>query len=129
MGIEGGSKKPLQAREMVKDLAKFQKFASPDCVNFETALDKKAVAAYLNELRRLEVGPSGQVNKLQTIIVSVDFLLSKIPDASPTEAEKEILHKATLSKSKLQALKKQIGKEKVCYFCSILYKTNFVWSA
>ena len=105
MGIEGGSKKPLQAKEMVKDLAKFQKFASPDYVSFEAALDKKAVTAYLNELRRLEVGPSGQVNKLQTIIVSIDFLLSKIPDASPTEAEKEILHKATLSKSKLQALK------------------------
>ena len=120
MGIEGGSKKPLQAKEMVKDLAKFQKFASPDCVSFEAALDKKAVTAYLNELRRLEVGPSGQVNKLQTIIVSIDFLLSKIPDASPTEAEKEILHKATLSKSKLQALKKQIGKEKVRYYVYVV---------
>ena len=115
MGIEGGSKKPLQAKEMVKDLAKFHKFANPECVNFESALDKQAVMSYLNELRRLKVGPSGQVNKVQTIIVYIDFLVSKIPDASPTEAEKELLHKATLSKSKLQSLKKQIGKEKVCH--------------
>ena len=70
MGIEGGSKKPLQAKEMVKDLAKFHKFVNAESVNFESALDKQAVMAYLNELRCLEVGPSGQVNKLQTIIVS-----------------------------------------------------------
>ena len=114
MGIEGGSKKPLQAKEMVKDLAKFNKFVSPESVNFEVGLDKQAVLSYLNELRRLEVGPSGQVNKLQTIIMSIDFLVSMISDTSPTEAEKELLHKATLSKSKLQSLKKQVGKEKVC---------------
>ena len=114
MGIEGGSKKPLQAKEMVKDLAKFHKFVSPQSVDFESVLDKQAVMAYLNELRRLEVGPSGQVNKLQAIIVSIDFLVSKISDVSPTEAEKELLHKATLFKRKLQTMKKQIGKEKVC---------------
>ena len=39
----GGSKGDKQAMEMVKDLAKFLKFASPEEVNFEVAIDRKAV--------------------------------------------------------------------------------------
>ena len=38
MGIEGGSKKLLQAKEMVKDLAKFNKFVCPESVNFEAGI-------------------------------------------------------------------------------------------
>ena len=63
---------------MVKDLAKFQKFVSPECESYEAALDKKAVTAYLNEL----AAPSGGSTKWagQT---SIHFLVSKISDAAP----------------------------------------------
>ena len=114
MGIQGGSKGNKQATEMVKDFAKFMKFASPEEVNFEVAIDRQAVMDYVDKLRELQVGPSGQVNKLQVMILAVDWLISKLPDGDPTPADKERLHLAVLCREKLQVIKKSIAIEKVC---------------
>ena len=127
MGIQGGSKGDKQATEMVKDLAKFMKFASPEEVNFEVAIDRKAVMDYIDKLRELQVGPSGQVNKLQVIILAINWLISQLPDVDPTPADKERLHLAMLCRDKLQAVKKSIAKEKVCfcvYVCVFIYSND-----
>ena len=114
MGVEGGNKKENQAGEMVKDLAKFLKFASPTALDFDLVCNRQMVLEYVHLLRKLGVGPSGQVNKIQTIVVAITWLISKLPDASPTSAEKDKLHVATVCRDKLQAIKKSIGQEKVC---------------
>ena len=136
-GIQGGSKGEKQANEMVKDFAKFIKFASPTKVNFEVAIDRKAVMEYVDKLRELQVGPSGQVNKLQVIILAINWLISQLPDVDPTPADKERLHIAMLCRDKLQAAKKSIAKEKVCFvnkfvcvsmwcYCMLVYSTCFI---
>ena len=71
--------------EMVKNLAKFIKFASPEEVNFEVAIDSKPVMEYVDKLRELQVGPSGQVNKLQVMILAIDWLISQLPDVDSVQ--------------------------------------------
>ena len=115
MGIEGGSKKASQAAESVKDLAKYLKFTGPSSLNIDDVCDRQKAMNYVDLLRKLGVGPSGQVNKLHTIITAINWQISKLSDTSPTPYEKDKLHKATVCRDKLQAVKKSIGKEKVWF--------------
>ena len=114
MGIEGGEKSEKQATEMIKDLAKFLWFASSSSIDIDQVIDRAKVLGFIEKLRQAGIGSSGQVNKLNVIIVAISWLISLIPDSERTEAHSQKLHKAMLCKEKLKAMKKTVAKEKVC---------------
>ena len=113
--VEGGEKSEKQATEMVKDLAKYAKFACPSEVDFKEILDRSKILSYIDLLRKTGVGPSGQVNKLQVMIVAINWTLSKIPDTATSEEERQKVQSLLLCREKLQAVKKTLTREKVLY--------------
>ena len=113
MRVEGGEKGEKQATEMIKDFAKYAKFASPSAVDFDAILDRPKIMDYIELLHKRGVGPSGQVNKLQVIILAINWTISKIPDSSTTEEQRQNLQGLVLCREKLQAVKKTLTKEKV----------------
>lgn len=70
---------------------------------------------YLQTLRSLNIGPSGQATKLQTMLAAIEYVLSGVPDSGATEKEKELVHSATVTKSRVQQWKRGITREKVVH--------------
>lgn len=81
-------------------------------VNLNHVVKTDNVSRYLQNLRTLNIGPSGQATKLQTVMAAIDFVLSRLPDSGATEEEREVAHSATITRSKVQKWKKGISKEK-----------------
>ena len=90
--IQGGRKDATIAKVMTKDLAKFLYFIDKDNVrhtcfvifmytnHVSLQIDLKHVikadniAEYIRELEILQVGPSGQATKLQTLIAAINYM-------------------------------------------------------
>ena len=108
MSMEGSGKRESQATEMVKDLAKYLHHADSSRVNTTLIISSQHVLSYLQKLREANVGPSGQVNKLQTIVTAMQWLISKLPETGATEEEKDHLHQAIACREKIR------GEHYVC---------------
>lgn len=70
------------------------------------------IANYLAKLRSLNIGPSGQANKLQTVLVGIDYVVAKLPESGATDEQKDLAHAATITKTRVHHWKKGITKEK-----------------
>ena len=81
-------------------------------VDLKLVVVSKNILTFINKLRELNIGPSGQANKLQTLLVAMDYVVSKVPETGVTEGERELIHAATITKCKVQHWKKGITKQK-----------------
>ena len=66
-------------------------------------------------MRALNIGPSGQATKLQTLITAIDFVLSRIPESGASEEDRELAYSAAMTRHKVQRWKRSINQEKLAY--------------
>lgn len=75
--LAGGKKKEGQCREMARDLSKFLYFSNPSELDFNHILKMKSVEAFIDELGRRAVGPSGTISKLNVLCFAQTFILHR----------------------------------------------------
>ncbi len=107
----GGAKKLSQQNEASQDLSKFLFHCNKNKAQIDNVGDMAEVDSFLSVLRRIKIGPSGQVAKMQNIVQGQYFLINKMPD-QPSPEEQAIIAKVTMAREKTRAYKKGIGKEK-----------------
>lgn len=74
----GGGKKPQQAKEMATDMSKFLYFcAGPAPLDFDHATSSEDISRFTEELKRLGLGPSGIVSKLNVLCYAQSFMLHR----------------------------------------------------
>lgn len=72
----GGGKKGSPVKEMATDLSKFLFFSCKgQDLDMKRVASFKAVEAFVEELRRRKVGPSGIIGKLNVLMLAQSFLL------------------------------------------------------
>ena len=74
--VAGGGKRPHMAKQFCIDLGKYLKFAS-DPPTIKDVLSFARISEYLEKLRALGLGPSGQAAKLTVIKTAMKFLQFK----------------------------------------------------
>lgn len=98
---------------MTKDLSKYLYLCDAEKIDMRNVLDWEKILKYAERLRELNIGPSGQVNKIQTISLAVDYLLSRLSLQNPTAEDREASHLARVISTKIKQLKKGLTKEKM----------------
>ena len=69
---------------------------------------------FAETLNDINVGPSGQANKLQIILVTIDYIVSQLSELGATAEQRELAHSTTVTRTRgcSTAWKKGITKEK-----------------
>ncbi len=107
----GGFKKVNQQNEASKDLAKFLFHCNKEKAQIAKVGNIDKIDSFVSELRRMKVGPSGQVEKMQNIVQAQCFLLFNMP-REPSQEEQAIRAKVIMARDKTRIYKKGMGKEK-----------------
>ena len=89
--VEGGSKNVQTAKQEVVDLSKFLYLVNPEECNVSNVTMMVNIVTYLNKLRKIGVGPSGQVTKLTTILNALKMIVSTMPDNGIDEVKKDLV--------------------------------------
>lgn len=108
----GGTKKVGQQKESSIDLSKFLYYCNDAEAKLAEVANSSKIDLFLNELRRIKIGPSGQVAKLQTIVQAQSFLIHAMPLAEQSTDDQALLSKVMLARDYAKVLKRGIGKEK-----------------
>ena len=75
--MSGGSKSLKVQEEAKVDLGKFLYFGNSEMLNFEDIINVKKIEGFLQLLVKLEIGPSGQISKLNVVSLAQTFLIHR----------------------------------------------------
>lgn len=104
-------KREAQVREMLVDLSKYLCHCCSSVCIIRHVINMPLIEGYLDTLMGLNIGPSGQVTKLQTIIAAQGYFISTIPEERSEEDEK-ILTTAIMARERTRELKRGLMGEK-----------------
>jgi hypothetical protein len=84
-GIDGGQRSEKTAGEIAKDVSKYLKYAcGGEEVDWMTLTERDRLLGYVDKLKRVKVGPDGQLGKLDALSCALRFIKVSLPhDASP----------------------------------------------
>jgi hypothetical protein len=113
-GIDGGQRSEKTAGEIAKDVSKYLKYAcGGEEVDWMTLTERDRLLGYVDKLKRVKVGPDGQLGKLDALSCALRFIKVSLPhDASPALFSKIAAAEAALGgwKTTLRKDKRRLRK-------------------
>ena len=89
-GIDGNRRSPTSAEAIITDISKLLHHSGKDELNWTHLTERKNISTYLEMIKKMGVGPDGQLTKLERLCDALSYLRYYQPSLKSKIEEMEV---------------------------------------